>query len=128
VSDDVAQQGSLEDLLGVDSSCDAFEQLWQHGQRPEIEDHLSSVTEALRPLLVEELIRTELEWRFRAGESPAAAEYSSRFPGCSATIEAWLAEANSAAKLAQNATTGDTQPAEVSRTLLQHGDRPTDTA
>ncbi len=86
-------------LQGLDDACDAFDGLWQQGSRPDIEDHLGSVPDTLRPLLLEELVRTELEWRWRRGETPAPEEYLGRFPGCAGVIESWLTEARSAAEM-----------------------------
>jgi serine/threonine protein kinase len=88
----------LELCLAVDQVCDAFEQAWMSGARPALEDRLGSVAEASRPLLLEELIRIELEWRWRRGERPAAAEYRTRFPACAGAIDGWLAEAQTGAE------------------------------
>jgi hypothetical protein len=90
-----------EVLQAVDALCDAFDKAWAAGQRPAIEDSLGSVPVAARQLLLEELIRTELEWRCRRGEQPTAQEYRTRFPDCPSAIDDWLAEAKvSAVQLA----------------------------
>jgi hypothetical protein len=85
-------------LRTIDPVCDAFEQAWQQGARPTIEDHLGSVAEVVRPVLLAELIRTELEWRCRRGEQLAAADYEARFPALAGALADWLAEARAAAE------------------------------
>jgi serine/threonine protein kinase len=84
-------------LRTIDPICDAFEVAWKQGRRVPIEDHLHSVAEVVRPMLLEELICIELEWRCRFGEQPTAAEYCERFPACTEAITDWLAEARTAA-------------------------------
>jgi serine/threonine protein kinase len=88
----------LELCLVVDGACDTFEQAWMSGARPVLEDCLGSVGETSRPLLLEELVRIELEWRCRRGERPAAAEYRTRFPACADAVDGWLAEAQTGAE------------------------------
>jgi serine/threonine protein kinase len=82
-----------ERLRALDADCDDFEAAWQKGQRPLIEHQLDKVAPDVRLLLLEELIRTELEWRCRLGEQPSAEEYRSRFPAQDGELTAWLAEA-----------------------------------
>jgi serine/threonine protein kinase len=95
----------------IDPVCDAFEVAWKRGQWPVIEEHLGRVVEAVRPLLLEELVRTELEWRYLLGEQPAAEEYTSRFPACAASLPGWLAEARaSAEQLRASEPTGTESP------------------
>jgi serine/threonine protein kinase len=82
----------------IDPICDAFEAAWKQGQRPMIEEHLGQVAEAVRPLLLEELICTELEWRYLLGEQPAAEEYNTRFPVFADSFADWLAQARVSAE------------------------------
>jgi tRNA A-37 threonylcarbamoyl transferase component Bud32 len=96
-----------ERLRPLDLACDSFERLWMEGQRPTIEDHLQDMADGLRSLVRDELIRLELEWRYRAGERPARAEYVQRFPECAGDIEGWLAEAEAAAAVWQSTLTAD---------------------
>jgi hypothetical protein len=98
VTDTIMQQPSPDEMLAIDAACDAFELLWQKGRRPAIESHLGAVPPALNQLLLGELIRIEMERRFRAGETPTAEEYRARFPRCSESLETWLVEASAAAK------------------------------
>jgi serine/threonine protein kinase len=88
-----------ESLLGVDDACDAFESQWKQGRRPSIEEFLGVVAGPARSMLLQELIRTEMEWRCRSGDIPTANEYAVRFPACAADVETWLAEAGEAAHL-----------------------------
>ncbi len=126
MSDLVMAQLSGDDWVAVDAACEGFEQLWRQGKRTAIEDYLASVGPALRPLLLEELIRVELEWRFRAGDSPSAAEYRSRYPECSSSLDAWLAEASAAARLAGSSDGGDTPGRDLPPTLAHGASRPAD--
>jgi serine/threonine protein kinase len=99
---------SRDQLRTIDSSCDAFERQWQQGASPRIEDQLSTAVELVRPLLLAELLRTELEWRCRRGQQPAAADYRDRFPSCASQIDAWLSEAQAAARAIAALAAADT--------------------
>jgi serine/threonine protein kinase len=121
---------SPETLLGLDNACDAFESLWQRGERPAIENFLGAVPESARSLLLQELIRTELEWRFFSGDTPTTDEYSARFPFCAAEIATWLVEARAAAKLLSergpaSADQSAIQPGRDSEPAVGLTDRPT---
>jgi serine/threonine protein kinase len=85
----------------IDSVCDAFEQAWIRGERPIIEKQLGAVGEEGRPMLLNELVRIELEWRSRLGERPTDAEYATRFPSCASALGDWLSEAQAAATAAE---------------------------
>ncbi len=72
----------------VDKVCVAFEEAWRSGGRPRVEDFLSvSVDPAVRAVLLTELILLDSEYRKRAGERPAPADYASRLPEDAALIE-----------------------------------------
>jgi serine/threonine-protein kinase len=73
--------------LRADQECDRFENAWQAGQRPRIEDHLAAVPEAEHPALLHELILLEVDYRRLAGDHPAADEFLARFP---ALDSAWI--------------------------------------
>ena len=75
-----------ERLRALDVVCDAFEGSWKNGQRPVIENMLGQVAEDVRPVLLAELIRTEMEWRCRLGEEPSGEEYRTRFPAHGADL------------------------------------------
>jgi hypothetical protein len=71
----------LEDADRVDRLCDCFEAAWRAGGRPRIEDFLDESRDAVRAVLLQELISAEVERRLRLGERPEAGEYLDRFPG-----------------------------------------------
>jgi serine/threonine protein kinase len=76
----------------VDHWCDQFEQQWQAGQSPKIEDFLSRVEESARLRLFHELLALELELRRRKGETPQLDEYRQRFADYVETVEQVLDE------------------------------------
>lgn len=82
------------------------------------------MTETVRPLLLAELIRTELEWRCRLGEQVAADEYVPRFPTCAGAIEGWIEEAQTAASQLSEDGAADTGGPGVPRTLTWVPGRP----
>jgi hypothetical protein len=84
----------------IDAIATPFDRAWRAvvrqggtGPRPRIEDCLAGVEGARRSLLLEELLRIELDWRREAGEAPTAEEYQSRFPEHARTIGGLFAEA-----------------------------------
>jgi tetratricopeptide (TPR) repeat protein len=66
-----------------------FEQAWQAGTPPSIEDYLTSSVQD-RTTLLRELVQTDLEYRLRAGEAVRAEEYLGRFPELASDAEALL--------------------------------------
>jgi hypothetical protein len=64
----------------VDAVCLRFEAAWQAGQRPGIEDYLADAQEPLRSALLRELLKLDIEYRQKAGESPSPEDYRDRFP------------------------------------------------
>jgi serine/threonine protein kinase len=72
----------------VDQACDAFEAAWRAGQRPRLETYLDGAAGPERSALFAELLKLELAYRGRAGETPAAAEYQERFPELAALVGA----------------------------------------
>jgi WD40 repeat protein/serine/threonine protein kinase len=70
----------LELARQVDQVCDRFEEAWLAGARPRIESFLNEVSATGRPVLAGELLRVELEHRYRAGDRPTLEEYQGRFP------------------------------------------------
>src|SRR5262245_54603819 len=77
-------------LKQVDEVCERFEQAWQSGSVPQIEQFLVAANEEVRRPLFEQLLRLEHEYRCKAGESPARAEYVQRFPAYADAISAML--------------------------------------
>lgn len=74
-------------VLDVDAACEPFERAWQAGERPQIEDYCSQTSNHDRTTVLQQLILLDIDYRRRAGESPNAAEYRSRFPELNAD---WL--------------------------------------
>ncbi|MEQ9411388.1 MAG: WD40 repeat domain-containing serine/threonine protein kinase [Fuerstiella sp.] len=53
----------------IDDLCDAFEQEWLAGQEPDIQEWLEQADETLRPRLLTELVKVDLEYRLKQGVS-----------------------------------------------------------
>jgi hypothetical protein len=68
-------------LERIDLICDAFEEAWKQGLRPQIEEYLGTATEPERFKLLEELLKLELDLRRRSNEILSVEEYRRRFPG-----------------------------------------------
>jgi hypothetical protein len=65
----------------VEAACTRFEQDWAARRRPALEDYLGPAPAASRGVLLAELLRIELAYRRRAGETPRAADYRGWLPG-----------------------------------------------
>jgi eukaryotic-like serine/threonine-protein kinase len=81
----------------VDPVCDQFEAAWKAwhgtqdtGPRPRLDDFLGAAAAPERAVLLRELVLLEIYYRRRAGESPNAEDYRTRFPELE---EKWLANA-----------------------------------
>src|SRR5262245_19435724 len=66
-------QARLESIVG------RFEEAWQHGRRPVIDDYLPAA-EPERSAALIELIYVDLEYRLKAGEAVRLESYLERFP------------------------------------------------
>ncbi len=85
--------GSREsDATVIDRICDRFETAWRRGNPPDIEAYLGTIPEPLRSKLFSELLISDLECRFRTGESIDVAVYAASFPDRSAQINAIVSE------------------------------------
>jgi hypothetical protein len=83
-------------LRRIDRVCVAFEEAWQQGERPTIEQFCGDTPEPEHSALLRELLLLELDYRQRGGETPVPEEYHCRFPdhgplvdtvfGCSPTL------------------------------------------
>src|SRR5262249_51516414 len=58
----------------VGGICARFEAAWRDGRRPRLDEHLGELPDAERPALLAELLRLEVYYRSRAGESLTAGE------------------------------------------------------
>jgi predicted Ser/Thr protein kinase len=56
-----------------------FEEAWQRGERPLIDDYLAGEGDERQAVLAE-LAQVELEWRFKAGDQVRVEEYLRRYP------------------------------------------------
>ncbi|HMP70016.1 MAG TPA: WD40 repeat domain-containing serine/threonine-protein kinase [Pirellulaceae bacterium] len=59
----------------IDVVADQFEAAWRLGQRPKIDVYLDQIASHERHALLVELIRIEISWRLRQGETPTLEEY-----------------------------------------------------
>ncbi len=66
--------------------AERFEEAWQGGQRPALEDYLPAGS-AERRLVLIELIHTDLEYRLKAGDPARVEDYLRRFPALTADSE-----------------------------------------
>ena len=64
----------------LDAVIDAFESEWQLQRRPDVAAFLERLAETERPALLRELVRLDLEYRLRGGETVRVEECLSRFP------------------------------------------------
>jgi serine/threonine protein kinase len=71
---------SLDLARQLDRVCDRFEEAWEAGGQPRIEDFLPDVPEPGRALLLRELLALELEFRGQGSTPPTLTEYLRRFP------------------------------------------------
>src|SRR5262249_9934249 len=78
---------ALSLLERVDQAGDRFEDAWDTGQRPVIEEYLADTPEPDRSALLHELLLLELGYRRQSGETPAPVEYLGRFPEHTALIK-----------------------------------------
>ncbi len=97
----------LASLRAVNAACERFEDGWEAGRAPRIEDVLAEVGEPDRGPLLEELVALEIQLRRERGERPDPAEYRIRFPGReSATTEGSHTDADGDAEPDPGATIG----------------------
>jgi serine/threonine protein kinase/Flp pilus assembly protein TadD len=62
----------------IDRLCDRFEQAWASSERPRLEEFLQGVDGLERTVLLQELLRLELQYRARRGERAYPEEYLAR--------------------------------------------------
>lgn len=82
-SDGNAQTELLRD---VDLMCDRFEAALCEGLHPLIEKYVEDAVEPIRSRLLRELVALEVSYRRLGGQSPARAEYETRFPNDTAAV------------------------------------------
>src|SRR5262245_7243866 len=81
------QPDSLSDERRIDALCDRFEAEWRTQGQPSLESYLATAAEPLRPALLRELLRLELDYRTRCGDRPSAEEYRLRLPEHATVID-----------------------------------------
>lgn len=75
-------------LERIDVACAAFEQQWQAGEPPAIEQALAGDMPAdERAVLLAELLALDVDYRRRRGEAPQQDAYRERFPEATAAID-----------------------------------------
>jgi hypothetical protein len=70
----------------IDLACDRFEDAWQAGQRPHVENFLGKFEGPARTRLLVELLKIELNYRIKRGDTPTLQEYLARFPAQAAAL------------------------------------------
>jgi|GEM_PF-769419 len=71
--DEALDQFTVEDQ--IDQICDSFEEEWLAGGRPEINRFLAEADESQRQQLAVELLKVDVEYRRRQGETPHPGDY-----------------------------------------------------
>jgi serine/threonine protein kinase/WD40 repeat protein len=64
----------------IDQVADAFEGAWIHGPPPQIADALGTATGETRAALLRELLKIDLEYRWRSGDRRYLEDYLAEFP------------------------------------------------
>ncbi|MCA9111828.1 MAG: serine/threonine protein kinase, partial [Planctomycetaceae bacterium] len=64
----------------IDILCDAFEASWKQGQEPDLEEYLNQTEDVGRSTLFIELVKVDLHYRKKRGESVTIRDYATRFP------------------------------------------------
>ncbi|HVS34247.1 MAG TPA: tetratricopeptide repeat protein [Gemmataceae bacterium] len=92
--------------LRVDALVQRFEEAWQSGQRPALDDYLPVETPDRLPVLIE-LAHVDLERRLKGGEEARAEEYLLRYPELAAdpSVARELREAEGALRRREAAPT-----------------------
>jgi eukaryotic-like serine/threonine-protein kinase len=89
----------------LDVACTRFENALRSAQPARIEEYLDAAEEADRAPLLCELMRLEVDYRFRRGEQPTVEEYQRRFPTHASAIAIWYPAAPTVACPAPMLTT-----------------------
>lgn len=76
---------SIEDR--IHPICEQFEKMWQSGEPPTLEEWVSQVEKDLRDPVLHELLKIDVEYRARKGETLEAEHYLRLFPEHTTVIE-----------------------------------------
>ena len=103
-SDEILQRATLDKaaLKRILQVGREFAAAWQKDQPLRIEECLGDVEGAVRSELLRDLLRIELDYRRRHGESPEASDYHTRFPHETVVIAAVFESVDQSARLAQH--------------------------
>src|SRR5262245_14578877 len=82
---------SYGDLIEI--LCDRFEGEWKAGAEPEIARYLAEVPEAARPNLLPELLRLEIDYKKKRGDTILLRDYIEPYPEHATLIETLLGPA-----------------------------------
>src|SRR5437870_2684546 len=105
-------------LADLEDRVNQFEDAWQRGERPALEDYLPAGGAARRAILLE-LVHSDLECRLRAGEAARLETYLGRYPELRDRREAVLDLVAAEYRLRQHYQPGPT-PAEYARRFPDH--------
>jgi WD40 repeat protein/tRNA A-37 threonylcarbamoyl transferase component Bud32 len=64
----------------LEQAVDRFEDAWQRGERPSIDDHLGTAAGIDRSALLVELVHVDLEYRLKGGEAARVEAYLQSYP------------------------------------------------
>jgi serine/threonine protein kinase/tetratricopeptide (TPR) repeat protein len=98
------QRLSLEDWSRLEEIIEQFEDAWQQGSRPSLDDYLHRTGVDPSALLVE-LVHADLECRLKASEPARIEEYLERYPDLAAEREGMLSLITAEYKLRQRRET-----------------------
>jgi len=71
---------SVTSFMLVDAACDRFEDECRDGRNPDLARYLTEASDSARALLFRNLLRLDLEYRRRRGETADVEPYRERFP------------------------------------------------
>lgn len=87
-----AERDDIARMYRIDALCDAFEAAWQAGAAPPSEQYLQQGDELPAPLLLEQLLLLECEYRAQQGARVSADELRRRFPVHEEVVESVLTQ------------------------------------
>jgi predicted Ser/Thr protein kinase len=87
VANDLPRDGERLALLKrIDATCLRFEDEWRVGRTPCLSSYLGDAAGPERSALLRELLRVELDYRCRNGDSPSSGDYLRLFPEDAQTV------------------------------------------
>ncbi len=87
--DNTRLRPSLAAAARIEEAVDRFEEAWQGGRRPAIDDHVPAGGDGRAALLLE-LVHVDLEYRLKGGEATRVEPYLERYPELTADRAAVL--------------------------------------